>query len=157
MEKSLFPGNFEGANLLENYKKMTRSYFRNNFVWEINYEKPRWHSPEFRLRRSLTFTRDPVKALSVWGWPSECAQAQVTEGGKFHALVRGYTAFLAVVLWHPDRHANVQGRTKIRTTTAWQYSGSAGCRASPYCHPGWSASVVPPGLKAPPLFRDARS
>ena len=33
-----------------------------------------WHSPEFR-RRSLTFTRVPVKVPSVWGWPSECAQS----------------------------------------------------------------------------------
>ena len=62
-----------------------------------------------------------------------------------------------MVPWHPDRHASATSPSLLkddqnlrdnRVTVQWR---RAGCRASPYRHPGCHANVVPPGLRSPPL------
>ena len=58
--------------------------------------------------------------------------------------------------WHPDRHANATSPPVLRddqtlcnhcVTVQWR---CAGCRVSPYRHPGWHANVVPAPVKKVP-------
>ena len=80
----------------------------------------------------------------------------VTQGGGFTARWE-VQCLSAMVPWHPDRHASATSPSLLRddqnlrdnrVTVQWR---RAGCRASPYRHPGCRANVVPPGLGPPPL------
>ena len=75
----------------------------------------------------------------------------VTEGG-FHSQFERYNVCRSTMVpWHPDRHASATSPSLLRddqnlrdnrVTVQWR---RAGCRASPYRHPGCRANVVPPG------------
>ena len=87
-----------------------------------------------------------TKKFALIFWP-------LTEGGGFHTRVRG-TMFVrnGAVTPGPSRECDILSSAPLlrddqnlrdnRVTVQWR---RAGCRVSPYRHPGCHANVVPPG------------